>query len=209
MLALANGNIATGRPAELAAKALEQQADNPKALWLLGIAAFQQNDHAQALKYWERLQPLLPPQGETTTAVNSLIQQARAQLGIESMTQTATPSVASTAQQEAVVSALDVQVTLAEDLRSQASPEDIVLVYARALQGPRMPLAIVRKQVKDLPLQVRLDDSMSMMAGMNLSSVPQVQVLARITKTGNAIPQSGDLEGKASLWLPVLLVRLL
>ena len=60
-----------------------------------------------------------------------------------------------------------------------------------------MPLAIVRKQVKDLPLQVRLDDSMSMMEGMNLSSVAEVQVLARITKTGNAMPQSGDLEGKS------------
>jgi len=93
---------------------------------------------------------------------------------------------------------LSVHVALAPELAAAAAAEDTVFIFARATQGPRMPLAIVRKQVKDLPVTVTLDDSQAMMPAMKLSNFEQVVVGARISKSGNAMPQSGDLQGSMS-----------
>jgi cytochrome c-type biogenesis protein CcmH len=84
---------------------------------------------------------------------------------------------------------------LAPELQKSTSPGDTVFVYAQALSGPKMPLAIVRKQVSDLPLTVSLNDTMAMMPNMKLSNFTQVKLLARISKSGNAISQPGDLIG--------------
>jgi cytochrome c-type biogenesis protein CcmH len=88
-----------------------------------------------------------------------------------------------------------VKVGLAAALKSKASPEDVVFIFARAASGPPMPLAIVRKKVKDLPVEVTLDDSMSMVEGMNLSAFDQLVIGARVSKSGQAMPQPGDLQG--------------
>ena len=87
-------------------------------------------------------------------------------------------------------------VTLDPALRAKAAPDDSVFVFARPAQGGRMPLAVLRAKVADLPLRFRLDDSMAMAPGMTISSVPLVTVGARISKTGNAIAQAGDLSGQ-------------
>jgi cytochrome c-type biogenesis protein CcmH len=84
-------------------------------------------------------------------------------------------------------------------LSSRVSPEDTLYVFARAAEGPRMPLAIIRKKVKDLPLAFALDDSMAMNPSMKLSNYSEIVVGARISKTGNAMPQSGDLKGSSSV----------
>jgi cytochrome c-type biogenesis protein CcmH len=89
-------------------------------------------------------------------------------------------------------------VTLDPALAAQAAPESTVFVFARAVQGPRMPLAILRRQVKDLPVTVTLDDSLAMSPAMTLSKFDQVTVGARVSASGNAMPQSGDLEGSQS-----------
>jgi cytochrome c-type biogenesis protein CcmH len=90
-------------------------------------------------------------------------------------------------------------VKLVPALAAGAAPTDTVFVFARAAQGPRMPLAIVRKQVKDLPFTFTLDDSMAMNPAMKLSSFQQVVVGARVSKSGNAMPQSGDLQGQTDI----------
>ncbi len=80
-------------------------------------------------------------------------------------------------------------------LRAQVADTDTVFIFARAVDGPRFPLAVLRKQVKDLPVTFSLDDSMSMMPNAKLSGFPNVQVGARISKSGSATPGPGDLEG--------------
>jgi cytochrome c-type biogenesis protein CcmH len=87
------------------------------------------------------------------------------------------------------------KVTLAAALAAKASPEDTVFIFARAAEGPRMPLAIIRKQVKDLPIEFKLDDAMAMQPAMRLSAFPRVVVGARVSKKGDAVPQPGDLQG--------------
>jgi cytochrome c-type biogenesis protein CcmH len=86
-------------------------------------------------------------------------------------------------------------VTLSASLKGQADPNDTLFVLARAAQGPKMPLAIIRKQVKDLPFSFTLDDSMAMQPQMKMSNFDQVIVVARVSKSGNAMPQPGDLMG--------------
>ena len=86
-------------------------------------------------------------------------------------------------------------VSLSDALKRNADPDDTVFVLARAAQGPKMPLAILRKQVKDLPVKFTLDDSMAMSPAMKMSNFDQVVVIARVSKSGNAMPQPGDLLG--------------
>ena len=97
---------------------------------------------------------------------------------------------------------IKVKVSLAPAVAKRAAPDDVVYIFARAVQGPRMPLAIVSKQVKDLPATVVLDDSSGMMSDMKLSSAAQVIVIARVSKTGNPSAQAGDLEGKSAAIKP-------
>jgi hypothetical protein len=92
---------------------------------------------------------------------------------------------------------IKVTVSLSPALAGRPSPTDTVFIFARAAQGPKMPLAIVRKQVRDLPITVTLDDSMAMVPDMKMSSFPQVVIGARVSKSGDAVPKAGDLEGYA------------
>jgi cytochrome c-type biogenesis protein CcmH len=93
---------------------------------------------------------------------------------------------------------LKVAVSLSPAVAKQAAPDDVVYVFARAVSGPRMPLAIVRAQVKDLPTTIVLEDSQGMGSGMTLSSAPEVIVVARVSKSGMANAQNGDLEGMSA-----------
>ena len=81
------------------------------------------------------------------------------------------------------------------DMAANASAEDTVFIFARASQGPRMPLAMVRTQVKNLPMEFSLDDSQAMMPAMTLSKFASVDIVVRVSKSGQAMPASGDLEG--------------
>jgi cytochrome c-type biogenesis protein CcmH len=96
-----------------------------------------------------------------------------------------------------------VKVSLADSVKAKADPQDSLFVFARAAEGPPMPLAVVRKQAKDLPLEVVLDDSMSMMQGMNLSSFERLVIGARVSKSGKPTPSPGDLQGLTEPVAPV------
>ena len=188
-IAYANDKNLAGKTTELVFKALALEPDNMNALWLGGMAKVQQGDPATAIKLWKKLETLLPPNSEALQEIQDLL----AKIESESP-QAATQSEADQPTQVAGV-ALEVQVSLAPELLKATSPGDTVFVYAQALSGPKMPLAIVRKQVSDLPLTVSLNDTMAMMPTMKLSNFSQVKLLARISKSGNAMSQSGDLIG--------------
>jgi cytochrome c-type biogenesis protein CcmH len=87
-------------------------------------------------------------------------------------------------------------------LKDQAAPEDTVFVFARAAKGPRMPLAIARVKVKDLPYHFELDDTMAMAPELKISGFAEIVVAARVSKTGNAVPSAGDLEGMSGIVKP-------
>ena len=203
VMALANNANMAGTPELLVEKALKLQPDNPNVLWLAGMSAFQKADYPSAVKYWEALQKTEPPDSEQGRMLASYLAQARAGKPLDPIVppiaastdaDTTAAPVAPASATAGAGAALNVHVALDPALAAKAAPEDTVFIFARAVQGPPMPLAIVRKQVKDLPTDVVLDDSQAMMPAMKLSNYPEVVVGARISKSGNAMPASGDLQ---------------
>ena len=201
-LTMAAGGRFTPETGELLTRALAAEPDNIKALWLAGHWKNQEGDYNAAIEYWQQAAALLPADGEDAVVINQQITRAREKLGLPPLetTQTAASAVEAPVGMPAAASdtAIQVSVSLDPQLAAQVEPDDTVFVFARAAQGPRMPLAIVRKQVRDLPLSVSLDDSLAMSPAMVLSKFAEVSVGARISRSGNAMPQSGDLQGSKS-----------
>ncbi len=204
MARLHDGNL-EGQPEELIRRALALDPDSRGALTWAGMVRYQHGDYAEAIRYWERLLALLPENAEPVGAIRGLIAQARKQQASPDTTASTagtpaqaspTPPATPTQDKGAAAASINVAVSLDSGLQSKVKPEDTVFILARASEGPRMPLAIVKKQVRDLPLTVKLDDSMAMMPQMKLSAFPKVTVVARVSKAGTAKPQTGDLYGE-------------
>jgi cytochrome c-type biogenesis protein CcmH len=170
-------------------RALAIDPDQWKALALAGTAALERKDYKQAIAYWERLRKVLPPDSGMEQSVEASIAEARALAG-------AKPAPKAKAR---VASSKEVtgKVSLAQGLAARAAPTDTVFIFARAANGPPMPLAVLRKQVRDLPLEFTLDDTMAMSPSLKLSDFPEVIVGARISRSGSATAQSGDLRGQS------------
>jgi cytochrome c-type biogenesis protein CcmH len=188
-LALANQANLLGKPSELVNRALKLQPNNPKALWLAGIAAVQKGDTGQAVNRWERLLGLLPKGSNEAIMVERELAKAKGGAAPQIVAQSQMPA-------PSTAGSIKVRVTLAPEVATRASAEDIVFIFARPAQGPRMPLAIVRKQVKELPVSVILDDSMAMTPTMKLSNFADVVIEARVSKSGSATRGPGDLEAE-------------
>jgi cytochrome c-type biogenesis protein CcmH len=183
VLAMSRGQSLQGEPEKLVLRALELDPQNLKALALAGTAAFERKDFAGAVRYWERMLPLVAADSEDARSIQASIAEARSLLKPG-----AVPAAA----------ALKGTVRIAPDLKAKVSPDDTVFVFARAAQGPPMPLAVKRVKARELPLEFALDDSMAMAPGMQLSGFPRVIVGARVSKSGSATPQAGDLQGASA-----------
>jgi len=199
-LAIAQGRSLEGKPLQLIKRALEIDPTQWKALALAGTAAFDRKDYREAVNYWEKLRAALPPESEMAQSISSSIAEARNLGGVKDapapkVAQAAPAAKAAPAATAKTGASVEGTVTLSPAVAAKTNPSDRVFVFARAAQGPKMPLAILTTQVKDLPFRFKLDDSMAMQAGMGLSNFPEVVVGARVAKGGNAIPQSGDVEG--------------
>lgn len=186
-LSMARNGQMRGEPAELVDQALKLVPEDHTALWLGGMAKAEAGDYAQAIAYWQKLAAMLPEQDETKQQLQKMIAMAEAEQG------------AGTASTAAAPVEIKVDAGLAAELKSKADPADTLFVYAQAVNGPKMPLAIVKKQVKDLPLQTVLNDSMAMQPQTHLADFKQLRIVARISKSGNAMPQPGDLIGTAEV----------
>lgn len=180
----------SGHARELLERAVKLEPDNQRGLWLLGISDFQQARFAEAASTWRKLQPMLEPGSNVAQAVAQQIELADARAG--SAPVSASSTGAPNANHEAV---LQVKVALAPSLKARLAAGDTLFVYAKAENGPPIPLAVARLDASKLPATVTLTDAMSMLPSMKLSSVPRVVVGARISHSGNAIAQAGDLEG--------------
>lgn len=201
-LAVQNNRSLEGRPSQLLDQALKVDPDNPKALALAGTAAYNRKDFPLAVRHWEHLVQVAPQDVEFVKQVQAGIAEAR-QLGGMPPSQPSTAVAAAgpgpaAAPAAASTSTLTGSVRLAPALAKQVSPTDTVFIFARAAEGPRMPLAILRHQVKDLPLDFKLDDSLAMSSATRLSAFPKVVISARISKSGQAVPSAGDLSGQTA-----------
>lgn len=193
-LIMANNNSYSEEAENLINLSLQANPDEPKALWIAGFSSFERGDIAKTLHYWEQLLNVLPPGSDETQSLLENINKIKQNAAAISPDR----GIAVTQVTDSSMTAIDVQVSLASALLEKADPEDTVFIFARASEGPRMPLAIVRKQVKDLPVRVTLDDSTAMSPAMRLSKFKQVVISARISKSGDATPSSGDLSGSSA-----------
>ena len=210
------------RSRELTRQALRLEPNNMLALFLGGGDAFDGGRYAEAAALWERLLPQLEPGGEDARMVESSIAKARERSG------GAKPGVprkdllagavapqddvhrgaakvekgADKGAANAAGNSVSGRVELSAALKAKASPDDVVFIFARAVDGPRMPLAAQRARFADLPLDFMLDDSQAVMPGANISSAEQLRVEVRVSKSGKATPGKGDLTGKSAVVKP-------
>lgn len=202
--AMENRRNLAGRPTALLNKALELDPDNLKGLALAGSAAMVRGDYPATLRYWERLLKLIPKDTEDAKMVEGGIQQVRNAMAQAKggkpvpLQSEASPAKSVAPGQERITGT----VTLSDELKGKAKPDDLLFVLARAAEGPKMPLAVMRMQVKDLPLQFTLDDSMAMSPQMKLSNFDKVVVVARVSTSGDPMSHPGDLEGMSPTLKP-------
>ena len=178
-----NGNL-LGEPEELLLRGLELAPRFPNGLWLAGMAAEQRQDYKAAHRYWSLLLPLISDNPDSTREIRSLLASLEER---EPELATAAAEPASSGD-----SRLSLVVDISPQLKSKAKPDDAVFVYAKAMQGPPMPLAVKKLTLADLPVALTLSDADAMMPTMKLSSFRQVVVGARVSTSGNPVAQAGD-----------------
>jgi len=186
VLSRSQGGNLQGKPAELVERALRIDPEEPQALLLAGAAAADQQQFAAAVDYWGRLLAQLQPGSEEAASLEAAIAKAR---------EIATQGASGKPGKAAIAGAVSGEVTLSGKLAGQVKPDDVLFVFARAEEGPRMPLAAMRATVADLPLRFRFDDSMALAGGKKISDFKVVSVEARIAKAGKAQSSRGDLFG--------------
>ncbi len=185
--------------AKLLAKSLELDANNPTALALYGSAAMERGDYVEAITSWQKLVDQVQPGSQDAQMYLGGVKRARELLaaqpgGKEKLAKLSTGKAPEKSAANAAA-AITGKVSLSPALVGKVAPTDVVFILARAAQGPKMPLAVLRKQVKDLPLKFTLDDSMAMQPQLKLSGFEQIVVVARVSKSGTPMAQSGDLQG--------------
>ncbi|MDI1299888.1 c-type cytochrome biogenesis protein CcmI [Methylotenera sp.] len=194
-LAVSNGYNLAGKPTELVDQALKLDPHHVKSLLLAAAAATNRKDYKQAIIYWQNLQKELPADSDIAPKVKASLDEVYRLAGIK-------VPVASNAPTAPAAQGVSGMVKIAPALAANLDPAATVFVYARAAQGAAMPLAIERTTVKELPYTYQLDDSKGLMPANKLSQASEVIIVARISKTGDAKPQAGDLQGMSAAVKP-------
>jgi len=202
MLALADalamqqqGNI-SGRPAELVDRALMIEPNNPTALWMSGLIAEEQGYFNKALKQWEKLYPMLANEPSEQKQLAMQITRVAALAGVAPPAFLAQKSPGAGKTSGMGNPSVKVKVTLSPALQKQVQSGDSLFIYAKAMNGPRFPLAAARRNASELPIEVTLDESSAVMPNATLANFATVKVGARVSHSGNAIAESGDLIGE-------------
>lgn len=201
-LAMSQEGSMAGEPEPLLVRALELQPDNPQGLWLLGMAQSERGDNVAAIQTWQTLVPLLQGDERSQQEVTQLIAQAKQATGTGDSNDGASVGASATAAEESAMSQpssvakLAVEVSLKDGLAEDLPSDTIVFVYAKAADGPPMPLAVARKTLADIPFTVILSDEDAMIPAMKLSAFDKLIVGARLSLDGNAIAKPGDIFGE-------------
>jgi cytochrome c-type biogenesis protein CcmH len=206
-LGMAQGRTLAGKPYDLARAALEIDPAHPKALALAGTAALDAGDYPAALQYWQRLRDGLAADSPDRPQVQSVIAEIEdraAKSGTKLAASPSAPPGAKAAARAPSVAATSVtgSVAIAPGIASRVKGSETLFIFARAESGPRMPLAIVRGSARELPMRFTLDDTQAMAPNMKLSAFPAVRIEARVSQSGNATPQAGDLVGASAVVKP-------
>ncbi|MFO1271921.1 MAG: tetratricopeptide repeat protein [Rubrivivax sp.] len=195
-MAVTNNRSLEGEPERLILQAVKLDPTNVKALALAGTVAFNRSDYAKAADFWQKAIDNTDPSSEFKGQLQQALNEARQRAGLPvAQAAPAAPAAAPGPDAAAAGGAgISGRVSLAPALMDKVAPGDTVFIFARAVAGPKMPLAILRKQVSELPFDFTLDDSLAMSPAARLSSAQQVVVGARVSKSGNAVAQPGDLQ---------------
>lgn len=202
-LGVHQGRKLDGRPEKLIQQALKLDPHNVKALMLSGTIAYNRKDFARAAKEWEEAHLYLPADDqESSDQLKASIAEAKRRLGggpgmnmlvANPPMEEAKP--AKPAKQVGASRAITGKVVLGPNFSGKGTLPDTLFVFAKDVAGPPMPVSIVRASRKDLPFTFRLDDSTSPMPSRKLSDIDTVVIVARLSKSGRAMAESGDLEG--------------
>ena len=165
-------------------EALQGDPQEVTSLGLLGIAAFEEARYPDAVRFWEQLVAALPEEDPSREAIRGGIERARQQ--IEGGSSTTEQASAASEKADNAGATLQIQVALDPKVAESVSPQDTVFVFARAVAGPPVPLAAKRLTIADLPATVTLGDADAMVPSMKISSVEQVTVMARVSRSGDA-----------------------
>jgi len=200
----AQGNF-DGEPWNVIREILKKDPQQKGALLLAGSASYAHDKYADALRYWQQARKLLAADHPDVPSLEGAIATAQNKLGLPVTPPTSSPQAPAAASGAGATASVSTgaqaglnitgRISLAAALKDKASPTDMVYVYASPANGDRMPLAIFKSTVAKLPLNFTLDDSTAMLPERKLSGAGEVILKARISKSGNAIPQSGDLTG--------------
>ena len=194
--ARAAGGDFSGVAERLLARALEADAENPTALWLSGLAATGRGDHRAAADFWRRALPgVEDPEGKAQ--LRQLIARAESESGLaeSAPAESASAPAPTDSGEEEGGAVLEVAVSLSPDLSADSG--DVVFIFARAVSGPRIPLAAAKRGVGELPFVLSLTDAMAMTPQLKLSQFEEVDIVARISKSGTPQASPGDLYGEA------------
>ena len=199
VLAMVNGRSLEGRPTELVLEALKADPQHQKSLALAGTAFFNRGEFGKAADYWKQLLATLPPGSEQARSVQANIAQAEAGGATTAQAGTApADNGAGTARSGAAAAAgasVEGSVTVADPVKGGIAPGSVLFIYARPADGSRMPLAILRQPAGSFPVGFKLDDTLAMAPQAKLSLHQEVMLVARVSKSGNATPQPGDITG--------------
>ena len=173
-------------------RALQIEPSHQRALWLLGISDYQRGNYTDAAEQWKILLPLLQPGSKVAATVQQELADAEARAGGADAASVAPDSAAPATNADRV--AIRVKVNIEDQMLDRIKPGDTLFVFAKAVDGPAMPLAVVKLGNVRFPATVTLTDAMAMSPGLRLSQFRKVRVTARLSASGSAMPQAGDLE---------------
>ncbi|MGH8192054.1 MAG: tetratricopeptide repeat protein [Rhodanobacteraceae bacterium] len=173
-------------------RVLQIDPTHQRALWLLGISDFQRADYVDAAGHWKTLLPLLQPGSKVAATVQQELAEAEARAGGAELATASTSGVA--AAPTAARVAIQVTVNIQDQMLDKIKPGETLFVFAKAVDGPPMPLAVAKLDNAKFPATVTLTDALAMSPALRLSQYRKVQVVARLSASGNAMPQAGDLQ---------------